>query len=74
MWRVGFLRRADLLVEEVVDRVEGAVVPPFVEVTPDGGLWRKVLEKVTPLTAGSEDVEDGIDDSAQVGLARPPVM
>ena len=54
-----------------MDRVEGAVVPPLVEVAPDGALGRKVLGQVTPLAAGAEDVEDGVDDVAQVGLAGP---
>jgi hypothetical protein len=69
---VGLLRRADLLAEQVVDGVQGAVVPPLVEVPPHGGLGREVLGEVTPLAAGTQDVEDGIDDIAQVGLARSP--
>ena len=51
--------------------VEGAVVPPLVEVAPDGALGREVLGQVAPLAAGAQDVEDGIDDVAQVGLAGP---
>src|SRR5205823_6615501 len=47
-------------------------VPPLVEVAPDGGLGREVLGQVAPLAAGSQQVEDGIDDVPQVGLARPP--
>ena len=54
-----------------MDGVEGAVVPPLVEVAPDGALGREVLGQVTPLAAGAQDVEDGIDDVAQVGLAGP---
>ena len=69
---VGLLRRADLRAEQVVDRVQGAVVPPLVEVPPDGALGREVLGEVAPLAAGAEDVEDGIDDVPQVGLAGPP--
>ena len=60
-----------LRAEQVVDGVEGAVVPPLVEVAPDGALGREVLGQVTPLAAGPQDVEDGIDDVAQVGLAWP---
>ena len=55
-----------------MDGVEGAVVPPLVEVAPDGALGREVLGQVAPLAAGAQDVEDGIDDVAQVGLAGPP--
>ena len=66
---VGLLGGAGLLAEEVVDGVQGAVVPPLVEVPPDGALGRKVLGKVTPLAAGAEDVEDGVEDVAGVGLA-----
>ena len=61
-----------LRAEQVVDGVEGAVVPPLVEVAPDGALGREVLGEVAPLAAGPQDVEDGIDDVAQVGLAGPP--
>src|SRR5208337_2760429 len=69
--RVGLLSRADLAAKKVVDGFEGAVVSPLVEVPPDGALGRKILGEVTPLAAGAEDVEDGIDDVAQIGLARP---
>ena len=55
-----------------MDRVQGAVVPPLIEVAPHGGLGREVLGKVAPLAAGTENVEDSIDDVAQVGLAWPP--
>ena len=61
-----------LRAEQVVDGVEGAVVPPLVEVPPDGALGREVLGQVAPLAAGAQDVEDGIDDVPQVGLAGPP--
>src|SRR5262249_49966201 len=70
-WRVGLLGRADLAAQRVVDLVEGAVVPPLVEVTPDGALGREVPGKEAPLAAGAQDVEDGIDHVPQVGLARP---
>src|SRR5271157_6670197 len=69
--RVGLLLRADLAAEQVVDRFERAVVSPLVEVSPDGALGGEILGEVTPLAAGPEDVEDGIDDVAQIGLARP---
>src|ERR1700722_5748525 len=69
---VGLLGRADLFAEPVVDLLQGAVVPPLVEVTPDGTLGREILGQVAPLAAGAQDVEDGIDDVAQVGLAGPP--
>src|SRR5262249_27223211 len=72
-WRVGLLRRPDLGAEPVVDDVEGAVVAPVVEVTPDGAFGRQVLGQVTPLAACAQDVEDGIDYVAQVGLARVTV-
>src|SRR6266852_2758079 len=69
---VRLLGRADLGAEEVVDGVQGAVVPPLVEVPPHGGLGREVLGEVAPLAAGTQEVEDGIDDVAQVGRARSP--
>ena len=58
--------------EQVVDGVQGAVVPPLVEVAPDGAPGREVLGQVTPLAAGPQQVEDGIDDVPKVGRARPP--
>src|SRR5439155_14948169 len=69
---VGPLGRSDPLAEEVVDLVEGAVLPPPVEVPPDGALGGQIAGQVTPLAAGAEDVEDGVEDVPHVGLARPP--
>src|SRR5438093_1174477 len=69
--RVGLRRGADLAAQGVVDGVEGAVVAPLVEVAPHGRFGGEVLGQVAPLAAGPQDVEDGIDDVAQVGLARP---
>ena len=69
---VGLLRGADLAAKPVVDRVEGAVAPPLVEVPPDGTLGREVAGQVTPLAAGAEDVEDGVDDVPHVGLSGSP--
>ena len=43
-----------------------------VEVAPDGALGGEVAGEVTPLAAGAEDVEDGVDDVPHVGLAGPP--
>jgi hypothetical protein len=40
---VRLLGRADLAAEPVVDRVQRAVVPPLVEVPPDGALGWEVL-------------------------------
>ena len=47
-------------------------MPPLVEVAPDGTFGREVLGQVAPLAAGSQEVEDGIDDIPQVRLAWPP--
>ena len=69
--RVGLLLSADLLAEQVVDGVQGAVVPPLVEVAPDGALGREVLGEVAPLAARPQQVDDGIDDVAQGGRAGP---
>ena len=56
-----------------MDEVEGAVVPPLVVVAAqNGALGREVLGKVTPLTAGAQQVQDGIDHGAQIGGPRPP--
>ena len=68
---VGLLHRADLSAETVVDPVQRPISTPLVEVAPDGALGREVLGQVTPLAAGAQDIEHGIDDVAQVGLAWP---
>ena len=44
----------------------------MIEVFPDGALGKEIRGEVTPLASGPKDVEDGIDDIAQVGRARPP--
>src|SRR5262249_16907221 len=66
---VGLLGGADFLAEPVVDGVQGAVVPPLIEIPPHGALGRQVLGEIPPGAAGAEEVEDGIDDIPQVGLA-----
>src|SRR5262249_25338828 len=67
----GLLRLADAVAQGVVEGVQGAVVPPLVEVTPDGAPGREVLGEVTPLATGPLDVEDRGEDVAHRGLARP---
>jgi hypothetical protein len=62
----------DQVPQGVVDGLQGAVVPPLVEVAPDGALGREVLGQVTPLAPRAEEVEDGIDHIPEVGLAGPP--
>ena len=52
-----------------MEDVEGAVLPPLVEVAPDGALGREIRRQVAPLAAGLGDVEDGVADVMQVGLA-----
>src|SRR5262245_40052201 len=69
---VGLLGGADLLAEPVVDGVQGAVVPPLVEIPPHGTLGREVLGEIPPLAAGAEDVEDGVDDVAHECLSGSP--
>src|SRR5450432_4236272 len=71
-WRVRLLLGADLFTQQVVNRVQRAVVPPLVEVPPRGALGREVLGQVTPLTAGAEDVKDGVDDIPQISRAGTP--
>src|ERR1019366_7829938 len=66
---VRLLLSADPLARQVVDGSQGAVVPPLIEVPPHSRLGREVLGEVTPLAAGTQDVEDGIDYVAQAGLA-----
>ena len=51
--------------------VEGSILPPLVEVAPDGALGWQVSGQVPPLAPGAEDLEDGVDDVPHVGLAGP---
>src|SRR5712691_5190626 len=55
-----------------IDPVPGAVVAPAIEIALHRRIRRKVLRQGAPLTAGPQQIEDGVDDRAQVALARPP--
>ena len=68
---VGLRGRAGLAAERVVDGVQGAVVPPLIEIPPDGAPGRQVNREVAPLAAGAKDVEDGIDDVPHRRLPGP---
>ena len=48
-----------------------AVVSPLVEVTPDGAFGWEILREIAPPASSPQDVEDGIEHVAKVGLARP---
>lgn len=55
---------ADAVAQDGVDLLQGAVVPPLIEVAPGGALGR-----VAQLATSVEHVQEGIGDVAQVGLA-----
>lgn len=55
-----------------MDVFQGAVVPPLVEIPPDGALGREVLGQVSPLAPSPEEVQDGIHDIPKVRRPRPP--
>src|SRR5262249_60008114 len=63
---------ADAVAELIVDGLQGAVVPPLVEVAPNGTLGREVLGQVAPLAAGAHDGEEGGHDVAHRGRSGPP--
>ena len=67
---IGLLGGPDLAAERVVDAIQGPVAAPCVEAA-TGVLGREVAGEIAPLAASAEDIEDGIDDVADVGLARP---
>src|SRR5271170_3660906 len=54
------------------DPLPGAVVAPAVEIALHSRARRKVPWQGAPLTAGPQQVEDGVDDRAQIALARTP--
>ena len=68
---IRLLRRADPATQRVVDRLQGAIVPPLVEVPPDGAPGWEVDGQVTPLASRAEDVEDGVEDVPCARLAGP---
>jgi len=55
-----------------VNALPSAVVAPTSEVAIHGLPRREVRRQHAPRAAGSQDVQDGLDHSPQVGLARPP--
>src|SRR5262249_53759751 len=65
----GLLLLADAVAQGGVEGVQGAVVPPLVEVTPDGAPGREVLGEGTPLATGPQGVEAGVH---AVAHPRPP--
>src|SRR5438128_8110371 len=55
-----------------IDPVPGAVVAPAIEIALHRRARGKVTRQRAPLTPGPQQIEDGVDDRAQVALARPP--
>jgi len=70
-WRIRLLLSADLGAKCVVNDIQGAVVPPLVEVTPDGAPGREVLGQITPLAARAKHIQDGVEYVAYIRLAWP---
>src|SRR5262245_57428923 len=65
-------RLAEADAEDVDDPIPGAVALPGVEVVVDGPPRGEVVGQCPPGAALVGEVEDGVDDLADVGLARPP--
>src|SRR5262249_31450639 len=65
----GALGFTDPVAQPVVGGPQGAVVPPGVEVAPDGALGREVVGQVAPLAAGAQQVQDGVQDVTHRRLA-----
>src|SRR5215207_7668304 len=63
---------ADLLPQGVEQTLPGAIAGPPLEVVVDGLPRREVVRQRPPGSALACMVEQGIDDFAQVGLARLP--
>src|SRR5262252_2479587 len=53
-----------------IDPLEQVPVPPIVEIALHRGERRKVLRQQAPLAAGSGDIQDRVNNSAQVGFPR----
>jgi len=69
---VRLLLRPAFAAKGVVDAVELPVRPPLVEASPDRATRREAFGRVSPPAAGAQHVEDGVEDLANVRLARPP--
>lgn len=54
------------LMEYLVNTFEGAIVTPLAEVVIDGLPFGKVMGEESPGNTTHEDIEEGIDDFAQV--------
>src|ERR1700732_1236371 len=55
-----------------VDPLPSAVVAPAIEIALHRRARRKFTRQGAPLTAGPQQIQDGVDDRAQVALAGPP--
>src|SRR5215475_7397404 len=53
-----------------IDPLEQTLVAPIVEIALHRGERRKVLWQQAPLAAGPCDIQDRVDNSAQVGFSR----
>ena len=58
--RIPFQANPQALADGPVDPFQGTIDTPLSEVVVDGGPPRKVMREQAPLTAASQDVEDGV--------------
>jgi len=63
-------RFAHLQQQFKIDPLEQALVPPIVKIALHRGERRKVLRQQAPLAAGLCDIQDRVDNGAQVGFPR----
>ena len=67
---VAFRGDPRLVPQGVVKPLQGAVATPSVEVITDRAGWGEVVGQGQPVAALVEQVEDGVDDLAEVGRPR----
>src|SRR4051794_23124866 len=72
--RLGFLAGdlPDSAAQRVVDLLPPPVAAPLVEVVADGPLGREVMGQGGPGATRAQDIEDGVEGLAEVGLAWRP--
>lgn len=58
----------------IIDLDQRAIFRPFVKVVAHGPFFRKLTWDHAPLTAGTIQIEQGVDNFTQIDLDRTPAL